>query len=85
MRDYTVEDRPAWESAAGWGDVTKVAIGDGITSIGTGTFFRCERLRSVTFEQACNLIFIGNEAFSYCTSLESVTFGSISNITSIET
>ena len=52
-------------------DITKVVIGQGISSIYDEAFMNCKNLKSVTISDG--LDHIGSGAFSQCTSLTSVT------------
>ena len=52
-------------------DITKVVIGQGISSIHDEAFMNCKNLKSVTISDG--LDHIGSGAFSQCTSLTSVT------------
>ena len=51
-------------------DITKVVIGQGISSIYDEAFMNCKNLKSVTISDG--LDHIGSGAFSQCTSLSSV-------------
>ena len=59
----------------GWmsyiGDIKKVLIEQGVTSIGSVAFRYCSNLISITIPEG--VMSIGNEAFSGCTSLTSIT------------
>ncbi|WP_400233890.1 leucine-rich repeat domain-containing protein [Methanomethylophilus alvi] len=61
-------------------DVKKVVIGDGVTSIGSYTFYECSSLASVVIPDSVTSI--GNYAFYRCTSLASVTIPD--SVTSID-
>lgn len=52
--------------------MTKVVIGEGITSVSGSAFEYCPNLRQI--ELASTVTSIGELAFSYCRNLESVTF-----------
>ncbi len=56
-----------------------MAIGNSVTSIGNGAFYKCTGLTSVTIGDSVTTI--GDYAFKYCTSLTSVTIGN--GVTSI--
>ncbi len=65
MENYT-------SSSAPWGkSVTKVTIGNGVTTIGEDAFYGCDSLTSVTIPDSVTSI--GNNAFSFCGGLTSVT------------
>ena len=89
MGDYS------YSSASPWGnDITKVVIGNGVTSIGEEAFYDCIRLASITIPDS--VINIGRAAFGNCTSLVSInipdgvttinsyTFKNCRSLTSIE-
>ena len=61
--------------------ITKVEIGNGITSIGNNALEGCSGLTSCTFAQDSQLTSIGNGAFTECNSLTSVAIPS--SVTSI--
>ena len=67
MGDYTSSSSAPWEGYT----ITKVTIGNGVTSIGDCAFYRCTGLYSVTIQDSVTTI--GNEAFSDCSGLTSVT------------
>jgi hypothetical protein len=51
--------------------LTSVTIGNGVTSIGSGTFSSCDNLTSITIPDSVTSI--GNQAFQGCSSLTSIT------------
>jgi len=67
MWNYTVFDTP-WSSFSK--DITKVVIGNGVTSIGNGAFAFCYSLTSVNIPDSVTSI--GGGAFESCASLTSV-------------
>ena len=79
--NYSFEDNAIPEQfLEGWYDsVTKVEIGDAITSIGIVAFASCTGLTSCTI--GSGVTSIGNQAFSGCTSLTSINIPS--GVTSI--
>ncbi len=48
--------------------VTEVVIPDGVTSIGKGAFYWCEKLKSVTIP--ASLKYVGRDAFKDCYGLK---------------
>ena len=64
-----------WEAPAPWHDfrdnINKVVIENGVTSIGSYSFFYCEGITQITIPDS--VISIGFEAFSGCTSLADIT------------
>ena len=59
--------------------LTKVTIGDNVTSIGSNAFSGCSSLASITIPNSVTTI--GNDAFNGCSSLASLTLGN--GVTSI--
>ena len=59
MYDYTSTDKPEWNGHSA--DITKVKIGEGITSVGNTAFFQYSNITSV--ELPSTLLSIGNYAF----------------------
>ena len=61
-----------WKTDAPWGyDITRVTIGDGVTSIGDFAFIGCENLASVTIGNSVASIGIG--AINHCDQMTTVT------------
>jgi len=56
----------------GCGQITKVVLSAGISSIGKGAFYCCSRLESINLSQ-CKIETIGSEAFYFCKSLKEGT------------
>ena len=50
--------------------ITKVTVGDSVTSIGDGAFLNCTSLTSITI--GASVTSIGESVFSYCTSLKNI-------------
>ncbi len=71
------------DTTAPWGEncslIKSVVISDGVTSIGSGAFYKCSSLTSVTIPDGVTSI--GSGAFENCSSLTSVTIGN--SVTSI--
>lgn len=61
-----------WEELKG--DIKKIVINSGITSVGACAFYGCYALKSVTLPESA--VDIGDRAFERCTSLESVRLSS---------
>ena len=53
--------------------LTRVVIGDSVTSIGSSAFYYCDSLTSITIPDSVTSI--GKSAFAYCSSLTSVVLG----------
>lgn len=70
MSDYNVSTRPLWENGAGWSNVTKVVIENGITTIGDHAFYNCSSIESVTIPNSVTSV--GNSAFD-SSSITSIT------------
>ena len=68
MKDYDDYDSPWSEDS---GSITKIVIGDGVTSIGNNAFYGCYEAAEAVIPDTVTRI--GNQAFSYCDSLGSVT------------
>jgi len=66
MYDYSSSYKP-WSYNA----LTKVIIGNGVTTIGKNAFYGCSSLTSVTIPNSVTTI--GEAAFRYCSHLTSVT------------
>lgn len=74
---YPYDNRLPWDSYRGM--IKIVVIGNSVTSIGNGTFSRCESLTSLTIGNSVTSI--GTYAFAYCYSLTAVTIpDSVTNI-----
>ena len=71
MKDfsYALENMEAWRVY--WEEIIEVVIKPGVTSIGSGAFLECTRLKSVTIPESVTSI--GSGAFQGCSSLTSVT------------
>ena len=69
-----------WRTKAPWGyNITRVTIGNGITSIGNYAFIGCQQLSNVTI--GGNVTSIGAGAFDHCDGLTTVTLpASVSTI-----
>ena len=61
--------------------ITKVTIGEGVTSIGSSAFYYCSNLTEITLP--ASLTSIGGSVFSSCSSLATVTFAEGSQLASI--
>lgn len=72
MNDYTVDECAPWSEHEI--EITKVIIGDGVTSIGTYAFYNYHSLTSVTL--GGQVTEIGSAAFLDCGSLTEVEFPS---------
>ena len=57
----------AFESLA----ISRVEIGNNVTTIGEGAFDNCKNLSSVTLGKS--IVSLGKESFAYCTALASIT------------
>jgi len=70
----------SYSSKAPWGtDITKVVIGDGVTSVGDCAFFNCKSLASVSISDT--VVSIGYRAFYGCSALEAFVIpGSVAAI-----
>lgn len=72
MYDYGYNSGTIWTTKAPWGtNITKVTIGDGITSIGNYAFCGCQNLASITIGSSVASIGIG--AINHCDQLTTVT------------
>ena len=68
MTDYDMQKRAPWESC--WRLITKIVVNEGVTSIGSFTFYCASNLTSLTLPEG--LLAIGKYAFYGCESLVSV-------------
>ncbi|MFI3229812.1 MAG: leucine-rich repeat protein, partial [Bacillota bacterium] len=59
----------------GFSNITSVAIGDSVTTIGTYAFYKCSGLESVTI--GSDVTAIGSYAFGICTAVANVYYGGI--------
>ncbi len=76
MANYGLDTSP-WYSHKD--DIKTVTVGNGVTTIGSGAFYKCASLTSI--EISNTVTSIGNYAFSQCTSLGSITIpGSVTTI-----
>ena len=78
MANYNINNQP-WREF----NITKVVIGEGVTSIGDDAFFVYPSLLSV--EIPASVTSIGGSAFYKCTGLTSVSFATGSQLASIGT
>ena len=69
MPSYVVEDDVPWYNYQG--NIEKVVIKDGVTSIGKNAFSYCLSLTSITIPNSVTSI--GERAFENCSSLTSLT------------
>lgn len=70
MTNFTDENMPPWYGNAA--EITKVTIGEGVTSVGDLAFFGCQNLSSVSLPSTVKTI--GVRSFKECTSLSHVAF-----------
>lgn len=70
MADYDYSNKQPWYWAME--RITKIEIGDGVTSIGVNAFYECERLLDVVLPEG--LESIGESAFEDCYALRNITF-----------
>ena len=66
MYDYTLDNKAPWAD----GNITKIKILSGVTSIGNSAFANCKNAESVTIAASVNRI--GSKAFYNCKALTSV-------------
>ena len=72
MQNFEYTTDGIWKTKAPWGtDITKVTIGNGVTSIGNYAFIGCENVASVTIGSGVTSIGIG--AINHCDQMTSVT------------
>ncbi len=77
MKDYKLLSSPPWSSAKE--SIRKVVIEEGVTTIGSYTFYKCSAMSSVSIPNTVKSI--GSSAFYECTSLKSVSIpGSVTEI-----
>lgn len=60
------------------GSIRSVVIGEGVTTIGTGSFYNCSSLSSVSVPSTVTDVYA--KAFQSCTSLGSINLPNVSNI-----
>ena len=91
IKDFSMQEHPVWHEKYA-AQIKYVTIGEGITSIGNGSFGQCINLISIRFPSTLNRIGFG--AFGQCTSLtelvipDTVTelaFGAFYGSTSLKT
>ena len=70
MINFTDENMPPWYGNAA--EITKVTIGEGVTSVGDLAFFGCQNLSSVSLPSTMKTI--GVRSFKECTALSHVAF-----------
>ncbi|MBR4720590.1 MAG: leucine-rich repeat protein [Clostridia bacterium] len=68
MKDYSYDTMPWYSSRS---SIKTVIIQNGVTSIGSETFYNCSSLTSITIPDSVTSI--GSRAFSSCTGLTSIT------------
>lgn len=66
MYDYTLDNKAPWDD----GNITKIKILSGVTSVGNSAFANCKNAESVTIAASVNRI--GSKAFYNCKALTSV-------------
>ena len=71
MGDYSMTDRPGWETSGILDYVDRIVICSGITGIGSYAFFGMDL--PIEFEDHMALKTIGDSAFEGCTSLDSIS------------
>ena len=71
MKDYDDGGAPWYSHCA---DITKVVISNGVTSIGSNAFFKCNNTGFTTIAIPASVTNIGDEAFWGCTSLTDVYY-----------
>lgn len=75
MDEYTSDTRP-WKEYTD--SIKSMVIENGVTSIGSGTFYGCNNLEAITFPNSVTSIGVG--AFYFCTKLTSITIpGSVTS------
>lgn len=72
MTKFTDENMPPWYSSSQ--EITKVTIGEGVTSIGSLAFYNCSKLKTISLPSTLEMI--GARAFKDCTTLPYVGFPS---------
>ena len=74
MYDYSSSDStgtlPPWDSIKN--NITKIVVGEDITSIGNNSFYSCDNLENLVFEESSKLTQIRYGAFLRCTKLSDV-------------
>ena len=69
MNNYTMTNRPVWQSVPGWSMVKEIIIEEGVTSIGNSAFYR---LPIVSVSLPSTLKTIGPNSFSFSFELSSI-------------
>ena len=62
MPEYTDDFMPPWADVAD--QITRVSVGEGVTSVGSLAFYGCTKLRSVSLP--ATVLQIGDRAFKFC-------------------
>lgn len=71
MGDF-YEQRPPWESAEGWQNVTNIVVREGVHDIGAYAFYGCKNIVTITI--GADLHRYGTEAFAGCASVREISF-----------
>ena len=69
MKDYDLNNLPPWNEYSSL--IKKAVIGNGITSIGSSSFWKCAVIESISIPQSVTNI--GRNAFYTCSNLKSVS------------
>ena len=72
IMDDFYEQRPPWESADGWSNVTNIVVKEGVYDIGAYAFYGCKNIVTITI--GADLHRYGPEAFAGCTSVREIAF-----------
>lgn len=78
MKDYNTYSAPWYQY---YNQITAVEISEGVTSIGKGTFFKLEKIESISIPASVETI--GESAFESCSALTSVDFAENSKLETI--